>query len=170
MTRRKPSSKPPTKPSQALGRLNRSPNLLVQVEAVLREAIASRRFSGDRLPTEMELAEQLGVSRETVRRATEVLMREGLLVKYRRKGTFLSPQPLALKLPDTPPCVGYLQTSYVAGQTSEEAVCRSIEGAILQGAIEEAGRHGLTLLVHHLPLTGGRETVQQLAGQNASEN
>jgi DNA-binding GntR family transcriptional regulator len=44
----------------------------------------------------VELAEQLGVSRETVRLAAEAC-REGLLVKIRRKGTFVQP----IHLPDS---------------------------------------------------------------------
>ena len=72
----------------AVPRIDRPLSLVAQVEQILRQAIAEGRFPGDRLPTEVELAEQLGVSRETVRRAAETLQREGLLVKIRRKGTF----------------------------------------------------------------------------------
>lgn len=165
MSHKKSATTLPTEAAQELGRLNRSPSLLEQVESVLRQAIAERRFADDRLPTEMELAEQLGVSRETVRRATEVLKREGLLVKYRRKGTFIAAQARALALPDVPPCLGYFQVRYDAGRANEEAVCRAIDGAILQGAIDEAGSHGMTLLVQHLPPSGGREAVQSLAGR-----
>jgi DNA-binding GntR family transcriptional regulator len=67
-----------------MGRIARPLSLVAQVEQLLREAISQGRFSGDRLPTEVELADQLGVSRETVRRATETLQREGLVVKFRR--------------------------------------------------------------------------------------
>ncbi len=165
MSHIKPSSTPSTEATEELGRLNRSPSLLEQVESVVREAIAARRFADDRLPTEMELAEQRGVSRETVRRATEVLKREGLLVKYRRKGTFIAARMRALAFPDVPPCLGYLQARYDAGRANEEAVCRSIDGAILQGAIDEAGSHGMTLLVQHLPPSGGREAIQNLVGR-----
>src|SRR5438067_9018641 len=93
-----------------LERLTRPLTLAAQVEQLLRQAIADGRFPGGRLPTEVELAEQLGVSRETVRRAAEVLQGEGLLHKVRRQGTFLrSPQdPLRLKAaPST--LLGYLQ-------------------------------------------------------------
>jgi DNA-binding transcriptional MocR family regulator len=88
-----------------------------------------------------------GVSRDTVRRATEVLKREGLLVKYRRKVTFIAARARALALRDVPPCLGYFQTPCDAGRANEDAVCRSIDGAILQGAIDGAGSHGMTLLV-----------------------
>ncbi len=129
---------------------------------MLREAVSTRRFPDDRLPTEVELAEQLGVSRETVRRAAGVLMREGLLVKYRRKGTFLAPPPMTLAVPDAPPCLGYLQASYGAGPTSEAAVCRAIDGLILQGAVDEAGRYGMPILVEHLLSSGAGDVVRHV--------
>src|SRR5262245_6518710 len=88
---------PPAGPD--LPRLDRPPSLAAQVEQLLRQAVVEGRFANGRLPTEVELAEQLGVSRETVRLAAEVLQREGLLVKVRRKGTFVRPAPGALRLP-----------------------------------------------------------------------
>jgi len=163
MSRTEPQSRADQPESaQELGRLNRPLSLQAQVESVLRAAVAARRFPDDRLPTEVELAEQLGVSRETVRRAAGVLMREGLLVKYRRKGTFLAPLSMALAVPDAPTCLGYLQASYGTGATNEAAVCRTIDGLILQGAVDEAGRHGMTVLVEHLHSSGGRDVVRHL--------
>ncbi|WP_106815065.1 FadR/GntR family transcriptional regulator [Microbacterium timonense] len=55
-----------------------------QVERQLREAITASEFkSGDRLPTEAELAENFGVSRSTVREALRSLVAEGLITKAR---------------------------------------------------------------------------------------
>src|SRR6476619_2919840 len=82
---------PAPDPGPGLSRRDRRPSLAAQVEALLRQAITAGRFPDGRLPTEVELAEQLGVSRETVRLAAEVLQREGLLVKIRRRGTFTRP-------------------------------------------------------------------------------
>src|SRR5437762_5582945 len=92
----RPPADAPATSRGAVGRIERPLRLVDQVEQILREAIAAGRFPGDRLPTEVDLAEQLGVSRETVRRATESLQREGLLVKFRRKGTFTRPPALSL--------------------------------------------------------------------------
>ena len=61
------------KPPLKAGRIVRPLSLIVQVERILRDAIERGQFPGNRLPTEMELAEQLGASRETVRRAAETL-------------------------------------------------------------------------------------------------
>lgn len=44
---------------------------------------------GERIPSERELAEQLGVSRMTVRRAIENLIQRGLLERRSTSGTFV---------------------------------------------------------------------------------
>lgn len=139
-------------PADKLIRLERPSSLVAQVEQVLREAIKAGAFPSDRLPTEVELAEQLGVSRETVRRATETLQREGLLVKFRRRGTFTSaPTNLTLRIaPARSTLLGYLQADYHF-QGEEEAATRAISGIMLQGAMEEAGREGFELVARRAP-------------------
>src|SRR6516225_10612262 len=84
--------------TSGLTRLVRPVSLVAQVEQLLRQAIAEGRWAGGRLPTEVDLAEQLGVSRETVRLAAEVLQRDGLLVKIRRKGTFLHARRFPMRI------------------------------------------------------------------------
>src|SRR5205807_10070113 len=97
-------------------RLERPPSLTGRVEQMLRQAIAEGQFADGRLPTEVELAKQLGVSRETVRLAAENLQNEGLLVKIRRKGTFVQPPRLPERIePAASTCLGYLQAGYPAG-------------------------------------------------------
>jgi LacI family transcriptional regulator len=129
----------------------------------LREAIAEGRFPGGRLPTEVELAEQLGVSRETVRLAAEVLQREGLLFKIRRRGTFTRAPTVALEIKARPSTLlGYLQADYLSHQGQEEAVSRGISGMMLQGANEEAGKAGFELVVRHAPYLRLQEAFQQL--------
>lgn len=54
-------------------------------------ALATRELRpGDKLPGERVLEEQLGVSRITVRRAISDLVGEGVLVRVKGKGTFVS--------------------------------------------------------------------------------
>ena len=47
---------------------------------------------GEKLPNELELAQQLGVSRATLREAIRTLADRGVLEVRRGKGTFVSPQ------------------------------------------------------------------------------
>ncbi|MFE7204268.1 GntR family transcriptional regulator [Pseudonocardia alni] len=55
----------------------------------LRTAILQRRYAdGTRLPTEAALAQQYGVSRQTVRRAFHDLVAEGMVTRAPGRGTF----------------------------------------------------------------------------------
>jgi GntR family transcriptional regulator len=62
-----------------------------QLAAIIAAKIAAGRFaSGERLPTELDLAQDYAISRETVRQALGVLERRGLVVRRRAKGTFVA--------------------------------------------------------------------------------
>jgi DNA-binding GntR family transcriptional regulator len=55
--------------------------------------VASRELApGDKLPGEAELSELYGVSRDTIRRATQELAGEGLIVILHGRGTFIAEQ------------------------------------------------------------------------------
>jgi LacI family transcriptional regulator len=156
------AKKPPEPAKSELTRLSRALTLSAQVEQLLRQAIAEGRFANGQLPTEVELAEQLGVSRETVRLAAGVLQEEGLLVKIRRKGTFLqSPVSLEFKSPDLS-TVAFLQASYGMGPDAQEAVTDSMNALMLQGAVAEAGAAGWELLVRNAPNTQMRTAFRQV--------
>jgi GntR family transcriptional regulator len=63
-----------------------------QVAADLRQAIAAGRYpSGQRLPTEAEIVTATGLSRQTVRRAFQELVTEGVIYRIRGRGTFAVP-------------------------------------------------------------------------------
>lgn len=62
--------------------------LHVQVEEYLRKLIASEKVKkGGFLPKEVELANRLGVSRNTIRQATNKLENEGLIIRKKGVGT-----------------------------------------------------------------------------------
>lgn len=61
--------------------------LHVQVEELLRNLITTQSAPGTMLPKEIELANQLGISRSTVRQATNKLENEGLLKRKKGVGT-----------------------------------------------------------------------------------
>lgn len=63
-----------------------------QIAGELRDAILQNRYpEGHRLPTEEELSVEYGVGRQTIRRAFQELMSEGLIYRIRRRGTFAYP-------------------------------------------------------------------------------
>src|SRR5262249_44718220 len=65
--------------------------LYQQLQRRLREAIEARILGpDDALPPERELAEELAVSRITVRKAIDGLVEEGLLIRKQGSGTFVS--------------------------------------------------------------------------------
>lgn len=60
----------------------------------LRSLLRDVPTTGDnRIPTERQLAERLGISRRSVRRALEVLEAEGLVWRRQGAGTFAGPRP-----------------------------------------------------------------------------
>jgi DNA-binding FadR family transcriptional regulator len=72
--------------------LPESPNFaLVQLRSLLDEGSFEE---GQRLPPERVLAAQIGISRQTLRRALEVLVAEGRIWRHQGKGTFLGPRPV----------------------------------------------------------------------------
>lgn len=63
-----------------------------QVKEAVKTLIASGALKpGDMLPSEFSLSDQLGISRLVVHRAFRELVSEGLLIRKRAKGTFVSP-------------------------------------------------------------------------------
>jgi multiple sugar transport system substrate-binding protein len=66
--------------------------LYFQLKTLLLEEILEGRFDGDgRLPTEHELCERYGISRTPVTRALSELAEEGVVLRHRRRGTFVNP-------------------------------------------------------------------------------
>lgn len=64
--------------------------LYYQIQQFLMEAIQSGRLAVDEcLPPETELTEQFGVSRATIRQTISNLVHQGVLTRYKGKGTFV---------------------------------------------------------------------------------
>jgi len=65
-----------------------------QLEGYLRELVESRRLApGERLPASRELAESLGLSRNTVSQAYQALVDDGVLSAHVGQGTFVARRP-----------------------------------------------------------------------------
>lgn len=66
----------------------------VRVRETLAARIASGHYrAGEMIPPEMELCTEFGVSRITIRQAFEVLVRDGLVERFRGRGTFVTRNP-----------------------------------------------------------------------------
>ena len=66
--------------------------------------LVERRFkTGDKLPNEMELAEELGISRVTLREAVRILCTRGLVEIKRGRGTFVTSYELPMPGADLSP-------------------------------------------------------------------
>jgi GntR family transcriptional regulator len=74
--------------------------LHLQVEKMLRKMIELPEYTtnGKMLPNEVELAKRLGISRNTVRHATNKLVYEGLLVRKKGVGTRAADNPVTTRL------------------------------------------------------------------------
>ncbi|MEO1720754.1 MAG: GntR family transcriptional regulator, partial [Pseudomonadota bacterium] len=62
----------------------------VIAEAIERQIKTGELANGQRLPTEIEMAAQFGVARDTIRKALRSLAQRGLIVSSKRVGTFVS--------------------------------------------------------------------------------
>jgi GntR family transcriptional regulator len=68
----------------------------LQIRNLLIRRISDGFMPGDRFPTEHAICDEFGVSRETVREALHGLESEGLIARYRGKGTFVVRLPLTV--------------------------------------------------------------------------
>lgn len=68
----------------------------IQLAGLFRQRIESGEWDvGSRIPTVNELASQCGVATMTIRQALGILEKDGLIRRYRAKGTFVLEQPKA---------------------------------------------------------------------------
>jgi GntR family transcriptional regulator len=77
--------------------IRRSPTLTEQAKTALKERILAGQFVDGRMPSESDLAVQMGVSRATVRSALSRLENEGVVLRKQGAGTFVNPTGLQVK-------------------------------------------------------------------------
>ena len=75
----------------------RNPSLTDQVKQHIKERIVAGDFEEGRIPSENELAQELGVSRTTVRDALSRLENEGAVYRKQGAGTFVNEPGLQIK-------------------------------------------------------------------------
>lgn len=77
--------------------LKRTPSLTEQAKHHIKQKIMSDAFIDGRIPAETDLAEQLGISRTTVRAALNRLESEGIIFRKQGAGTFVNEAGLQVK-------------------------------------------------------------------------
>jgi GntR family transcriptional regulator len=77
--------------------LKRNPSLTDQAKAHIKQQILENQFEEDRIPSETDLAESLGVSRTTIRDALSRLENEGVIYRKQGAGTFVNRPGLRIK-------------------------------------------------------------------------
>ncbi|SIS99088.1 GntR family transcriptional regulator [Paracoccus saliphilus] len=84
------------KPENATVRALQKSNVsrYIQLANLFRQRIVTGEWEvGARIPTVKDLAEQCGVATMTIRQALDLLEKEGLIERYRAKGTFVVERP-----------------------------------------------------------------------------
>ncbi len=67
--------------------------IYLRLAAILREKVQQGEFAvGAALPSERDIADRMGVSRVTVRKAIDLMMRDGILSRKQGSGTFVAPR------------------------------------------------------------------------------
>ncbi len=77
--------------------LKRNPSLTEQAKAHIKEQILEGHFEDGRIPSESDLADELGVSRTTIRDALSRLEIEGAVFRKQGAGTFVNRPGLQIK-------------------------------------------------------------------------
>jgi GntR family transcriptional regulator len=77
--------------------IKRSPSLTDQAKAHIKEQILNNQFGDGRIPSESDLANELGVSRTTIRDALSRLEIEGTVFRRQGSGTFVNEPGLQIK-------------------------------------------------------------------------
>lgn len=90
--------------------------LYAQLTTMLRDRIAGMR-PGEKIWSEPRLAKDLGVSRFTVARAIEQLVRDGLVVRRQGSGTYVADQVMR-QMPSV--LLGFAEAAAAAGQLSSQ--------------------------------------------------
>lgn len=101
---------------------NNQEPLYIQIEKAIQAAIENGNFQqGEKIPNEIELMEKYNVSRVTVRKAVEELVKDGYLVKRHGLGTFVSHSKFERKIKHV---MGFTAACKANGLSSHSLITR----------------------------------------------
>lgn len=109
-------------------RNSQSPKYLQLKTQILSWITGGRFRPGDKLPSENELADQFGLSRQTVRQSIGALVQEGWLAREQGKGTFVSRLPAERRTNSDNRTIGII-TTYISDYIFPSIV-RGVEAAL----------------------------------------
>jgi GntR family transcriptional regulator len=113
----------------------RTPTIAMQIAGDLNRAIDRGIYApGTRLPGERQLAEEIHVSRSTLRTALEKLEQNGRIVRSAQRGWFV-PSPTVGEPPST-----LLSFTEMARQRGLTATSRILDRSVRSATLSEAGR------------------------------
>ncbi len=99
--------------------------LYQQLADIIREDILCGKYKADQqIPTEYELSDIYNVSRSTVRKAIESLVKDSLLVKIHGKGTFVAP-----------PQIKNRRNTFYSSTKSMEMLGKTVESTVLDTSL-----------------------------------
>lgn len=130
------------RPLEADGDVNASPRPQTIAYRALAQELRDAIERGDfgpvgQLPTEAQLSEERGVSRQTVRRALQDLVADGLVYRVQGRGTFVSRLPAGRQYVQAVGSIEDIET------ISEDVLLEAVEAIRPQIDVEAAGRMGL---------------------------
>ena len=156
------TNKPPVQASESNGSSRIRPNVPMSVRAanILRRRLRQEFANGGRLPSEHEIAVELGISRGTVRQALAILQQEGVITRQQGSGTYANPTVLGIP--------ARIDFAYEFGQLIEnsglQAEIRTLEVSTTMADADAARRLSITdgdpvLLVRKVFLADGRPAI-----------
>ena len=130
--------------------------LATRVYSRIREQIAQGAIKpGQCVPSERELENRMKVSRVTVRRGLDQLVREGFLRREPGRGYFVPTPDIAAPSGGN----GHKALLFIHNHSEEELASGTYHARMWAGAREEAARHGFITMISSLPaeaLTPGK--------------
>jgi len=128
-----PTALKPTSTAPAIDLSRSAVSRYIQLATLFRRRIEQGAWKlGEQIPTVDDLSAECGVARATIRQALDLLEREGLIERYRAKGTFVRSQPTANRL-------------WCEVETDWSGLLRSREGAEIETLGDTPGIAGATI-------------------------